>query len=85
MDLKLLSDNQLIELFKNSNLDKELKSKIVYEIDRRALEINENLPSKLDFSTKVKIIFTCYFFYKYHINESSKFIVSGNKKTYSKK
>ena len=50
MNLEKLSDNQLIDLFNNRNLDKELKSKIIFEVDRRDLEIISSVEKDLSLS-----------------------------------
>ncbi|NJM79086.1 MAG: hypothetical protein HC854_04570 [Flavobacterium sp.] len=82
MNLENLSDGQLIKLFKNKNLDKELKSKIIFEIDRRDLEIISSVEKELSLSEKIKIVLTGCFLYKYHVKTASKFLIIGNKKTY---
>ena len=82
MSLEDLSDKQLVALVKNCNLDKELKSKISNEINRRGLEIIIPIEKEISVSEKIKIILTCSFLYKYHLKKSSKLILKGNKKTY---
>ncbi|MCO6161742.1 hypothetical protein [Flavobacterium sp. NRK F7] len=82
MSLVDLSDKQLVALVKNCKLDKELKSKISNEINRRGLEIIIPIEKEISVSEKVKIILTCSFLYKYHLKKTSELIIKGNKKTY---
>lgn len=82
MNLETLSDNQLIALFKNSKLDKELKSQIITEIDRRNLKLTSSAEKELNVSEKIKIIFSSFLLYKYHVKRSTQLHINGNKKAY---
>ncbi|MGC4040914.1 MAG: hypothetical protein QM710_09085 [Flavobacterium sp.] len=81
-NLDKLSDEQLISLFQNSRLDTELKSKIIYEIDRRDLKTRQQQPTNLDLATKIRILLTSSFFYKQHLEQSSQLLANGDKKAY---
>ena len=62
-NLDKLSDQQLISLFKSDNIDSELKSKIINEIDKRDLErIETNNNYFLSSKEKIFIVLTSYFF-----------------------
>ncbi|OXA81599.1 hypothetical protein [Flavobacterium columnare] len=81
-NIEQLLDNQLIELFKSDYIDKDLKSKIIQEIDRRDLEKIEIKEHKFTFSQKAFIFFTNYFLYKYHLQKANQLIMIGDKKSY---
>jgi len=81
-NIEKLSDNQLIELFKSNYIDKELKSKIINEIDRRDLEIKASSFQSINSKTKAEIIFTSLFQFKKHLQKSSQLLSDGNKKGY---
>ena len=81
-NLQQLSDNQLIHLFQNNKIDKELKALIISEIDRRDLKTEGKKISQLDIQTKIKILFTSYFSYKQHLEKSSQLIANGDRKGY---
>ncbi|MES2545354.1 MAG: hypothetical protein V4548_10745 [Bacteroidota bacterium] len=78
-NLDKLSDEQLINLFKNNNIDKELKITIISEMDRRDLKKLEETHLGFDFYTKIEIILTNYFCYKKHLKKSSEMLISGNR------
>jgi hypothetical protein len=77
-----LSDDQLINLFRNNKIDHQLKALIISEIDRR--DLKKELPEERnpDFKTKIKIIFTSYFCYTQHLEKSSQLLANGDKKGY---
>lgn len=77
-----LTDEQLINLFQNQNIDKELKKSIISEIDRRDLEKLVSKDKEIDFKEKITILFTSYFLYKTHLEKSSQLLREGNKKGY---
>ena len=81
-NLQLLKDGQLISLFSNEKIDKELKSKITTEINRRNLKIQEPEVIKLDLFMKLNIIPSSVLTFHYHLRESSKLIVAGRNKEY---
>lgn len=81
-NIEKLSDDQLISLFRNHNIDTELKKAIIHEIDKRDLEqlsLNQN---EIDSKEKITILFTSYFLFKRHIEKSSQLLTKGNKKAY---
>jgi len=77
-----LTDEQLVNLFQNPNIDIELKKTIINEIDRRDLEKLVPKNNSIDFKKKIEILFTSYFFYKTHLQNSSQLLSEGNKKGY---
>ena len=81
-NLLQLKDNQLISLFSNEKIDKELKSKITTEINRRNLKIQKPEVIKMDLLTKLKIIVSGVIKFNYHLRESGKLIVAGRNKEY---
>jgi membrane-anchored protein YejM (alkaline phosphatase superfamily) len=81
-NIEKLSDDQLVNLFKNSKIDKDLKQKIIQEIDKRDLKKVAIIQKGLPLKSKLFITFTSYFFYKYHLKESTKLLIDGNKKGY---
>lgn len=81
-DLQQLSDDQLINLFQNNKIDAELKSKIIAEIDSRELNTATNKFKPIDSTTKIRILFTSLFLYKWHIKESSQVFANGDKEGY---
>ncbi len=80
--IEKLTDEQLISLFQNQNIDKELKKSIITEIDRRDLEKITSVNKEIDFETKISIMFTSYFSFKKHLEKSSQLLSQGNKKAY---
>ena len=80
--IEKLTDEQLISLFQNQNIDKELKKSIIAEIDRRDLEKITSVNKEIDFETKISIMFTSYFSFKKHLEKSSQLLSQGNKKAY---
>ncbi len=64
-DVEKLTDIQLVNLFQNPNIDIELKKTIINEIDRRDLEKLTPNNESINFKTKIKILFTSYFFSKH--------------------
>ena len=77
-----LSDDQLINLFKNQNIDSELRKAIIHEIDKRDLEQLSLNQDEIDLKEKITILFTSYFLFKKHIEKSSQLLSKGNKKAY---
>ena len=80
--IEKLTDEQLISLFQNQNIDKELKKSIISEIDRRDIEKLVSINKEIDFKEKITILFTSYFSYKRHLEKSSQLLSLGNKKGY---
>ena len=82
MNLEKLSDNQLIEIFKSNFIDKDLRNKIIYEIDRRDLE--KPLAKKYNFVTNLKIFifFTNLALYKYHVKKANEIMLQGDREAY---
>lgn len=80
--IEKLTDEQLINLFKNQNIDKNLKKSIIAEIDRRDLEKITSSNEAIDFETKMSIVFTSYFSFKKHLEKSSQLLSQGNKIAY---
>jgi len=80
--IKQLTDNQLIKLLQNQNIDSELKRSIIFEIDRRDIENTPAANKEIDFNTKAEIFFTSYFLFKRHLLKSSKLLNQGNQKGY---
>lgn len=81
-NLDKLSNQQLISLFKSYNIDSELKSKIINEIDKRDLEKIEINYDSLSNKKKVFIVLTSYFLFKYHLKKSNELLIQGNKTAY---
>ncbi|AMA50538.1 hypothetical protein [Flavobacterium covae] len=81
-NIEKLSDNQLIELFKSDAIDKDLKSKIILEIDRRDLEKIEVKEHNFTFTEKAFIFLTNYFLYKFHLLKANQLLINGDKKAY---
>lgn len=81
-NIQNLSDDQLINLFQNKNIDNDLKKSIISEIDRRDLEKITSSNEEIDFETKITIIFTSYFSFKKHLEKTSQLLSQGNKKAY---
>lgn len=81
-NLHQLSDEQLIHLFQNEGIDKELKASIINEIDRRDLKREEIQVKSLDLFTKLKIIITSGFLYRSHIDKTNELLAAGRKKEY---
>lgn len=81
-NLHQLSDEQLIGLFQNNKIDSELKSQLIAEIDRRDLkkEVPEIKP--LDFKTKMTILATSAFGFRYHVRQSNTLLANGKTKQY---
>jgi len=80
--IEKLTDEQLINLFQNQNIDKELKKSIIDEIDRRDLEKITSINKEIDLETKIIILFTSFFSFKKHLEKSSQLLSQGNKKAY---
>ncbi|CAM4444156.1 hypothetical protein [Flavobacterium terrigena] len=81
-NIEKLTDEQLVNLFQNPNIDIELKKSIINEIDRRDLEKLIPKNESIDFKTKIEILFTSSFLYKTHLKNSSQLLSDGNKKEY---
>ena len=81
-DLEKLTDDQLIDLFKNNKIDKELKNLIIIEIDRRDLEKIEPTSIGLTLWKKLLIIVTSGFSFHYHIKETNFLLTNGKNKEY---
>lgn len=81
-NIEKLSDDQLISLFRNQNIDTELKKAIIHEIDKRDLEQLSLNQDEIDLKEKITILFTSYFLFKRHIEKSSQLLTIGNKKAY---
>lgn len=77
-----LSDEQLISLFRNQNIDIELKKAIITEIDKRKLQPLPIQQGEIDRKEKITILFTSYFLIKRHIEKSSQLLSQGNKMAY---
>lgn len=77
-----LSNEQLISLFRNQNIDTELKKAIITEIDKRKLELPPFQHVQIDVKEKIAILFTSYFLFKRHIERSSQLLSEGNKMAY---
>lgn len=80
--IEKLTDEQLINLFRNQNIDTNLKKSIIAEIDRRDLEEIASINEAIDFQTKMSIVFTSYFSFKKHLEKSSQLLSQGNKIAY---
>ncbi len=85
MNVEKLSDYQLLILLKNDNLDKEFKSSIILEKNKRKLN-QEIICVNFKFSNylKLKIIITSLFLFIYHIKFSSTFLIYQDRKSYKK-
>ena len=81
-NIEKLSDDQLISLFRNQNIDNELKKAIIHEIDKRDLEQLSLNNDEIGFKEKITILFTSYFLFKRHIEKSSQLLSEGNKMAY---
>ena len=81
-NIEELTDEQLINLFQNRNIDNELKKVIISEIDRRDLKKLVSNNVGINFKEKITILFTSYFLYKRHLVKSSQLLSQGNKKGY---
>ncbi|HNP33754.1 MAG TPA: hypothetical protein PKN96_10725 [Flavobacterium sp.] len=81
-NLRQLSDGQLMSLFQNNKLDKELKAHIIAEIDRRDLKKEVPEAKSLDLMSKLIIISTSIVGYRYNLNQTNKLIAEGRVKEY---
>lgn len=81
-NLEKLSDSQLMNLFQGSNIDTELKNKLIHEIDRRDIKKIDNQRESFSKKQKLFVFFTSIFIFNYHIKLANKFLENGNKKSY---
>ena len=84
MSLEKLSNNQLLHLVDNGNLDSHFLENIEKEINLRGLEILEKEQFIFSSSLKIKIILSSLFLFLFHIKASSLFFIQYDKKTYRK-